>query len=57
MILGMGIAIGALGFSLVHSLLSTIRESRPKKTAYTVWLDQVAKDNTIHRRRNFSSLA
>ena len=57
MAFGIGIAIGALIFSLILSLLSCIRESRPKKTAYKIWLDEVAKNNIISDRRDFSGYA
>lgn len=50
-----GIALGALVFSLILSLLANIRESRPEKTIYEVWLDGVANDNIVPERRDFSS--
>lgn len=51
-----GLMFGAIMFSLINSLLSSIRASRPKKTDYQIWLDEVAKDNIVTSRRDFSML-
>jgi len=57
MAFGIGMALGAFVYSLLHSLLSNIRDSRPKKTVYEVWLDDVANDNIVPMRRDFSRIA
>jgi len=52
-----GMALGALVFSLVLSLLANIRDSRTDKTVYEVWLNGIANDNIVPARRDFSSFA
>lgn len=54
MMFAVGIGFGALVFSLLYSLMANIRDSRPGKTVYEVWLDEVANDNIIPDRRDFS---
>ena len=56
MALMIGMALGALVFSFILSLLANIRDSRPEKTVYEVWLDGVANDNVVPQRRDFSKL-
>ncbi|SMX24765.1 hypothetical protein [Boseongicola aestuarii] len=57
MTFGVGMVFGALVFSLLYSLVSNIRDARPGKTVYEVWLEDVAKDNVIPMRRDFSKTA
>ena len=57
MALMIGMALGALVFSLILSLLANIRDSRPEKTVYEVWLDGVANENVVPARRDFSNFA
>ena len=57
MTFGIEMVLGAVVFSLVGSLLSHIRASRPGKTVYEVWLDEVANDNVISSRKDFSNYA
>jgi hypothetical protein len=52
-----GMALGALVFSLILSPLANIRDSRTEKTVYEIWLDGVANDNIVPARRDFSSFA
>ncbi len=52
-----GIILSAVVFSLVHSLLANIRDSRPEQTVYEVWLTKHANDNVIPARRDFSVVA
>lgn len=54
---GVGMVLGAVVFSLLYSLVSAIRDARPGKTVYEVWLEDVAKDNVIRPRRDFSNAA
>ncbi len=57
MVFGIGMALGTLVFSLVLSLLSNIRDSRSGRTVYEAWLDEVANDNIVPKRRDFSNFA
>lgn len=54
MMFAIGIGLGALVFSLLYSLMANIRDSRPGKTVYEVWLDEVANDNIIPSRKDFT---
>jgi len=54
MMFAIGIGFGALVFSLLYSLMANIRDSRPGKTVYEVWLEEVANDNVIPAPRDFS---
>ena len=54
MMFAIGIGFGALVFSLLYSLIATIRDSRSGETVYEVWLKEVANDNIIPPRRDFS---
>ena len=51
-----GMVLGALVFSFLVALLAHIRDSRPTKTVYEVWLEQNAKDNVVQRRKDFSKM-
>ena len=55
MVFAIGLVLGALVFSLLDSLLSSIRESRPRKTAYQVWMDEIAKNSVVRPRSDFSN--
>jgi len=57
MTFGIGIVLGTVIFSLIFSLLSTIRDSRPGQTAYEVLLNEVANDNIVPNPRKFPCLA
>jgi len=49
-----GISFGALVFSILFSLMANIRDSRPGETVYEAWLKEVAIDNIIPNRRDFT---
>ena len=57
MMSAIGIGLGALVFSLLHSLMANIRDSRPGETVHEVWLKEVANDNIVPARRDFSYTA
>jgi len=52
-----GMILSLIVFSLVYSLLAFIRDSRPEQTVYEVWLKEVANENVIPMRRDFSNFA
>ena len=54
MMFAIGIGYGALVFAFLNALVANIRASRPGKTVYEVWLDEVANDNVIPGRRDFT---
>ena len=54
MVYGIAIALGALVFSLVYSLLANLRDARPEKSEYEIWLDDITKFNVITSRCDFS---
>jgi len=54
MVFFLGIGLGALVFSFVYSLLANLREARPEKSDYEVWLDDITKHNVITSRCDFS---
>ncbi|SMX23372.1 hypothetical protein [Boseongicola aestuarii] len=57
MMFAIGIGLGALVFSLLFSLMANIRDSRPGETVYEVWLKEVANDNIVPARRDFTYTA
>lgn len=57
MVFGVGMVLGALVFSLLYLLVSNIREARRGKIIHEVWLEDVAKENIIPARRDYSKTA
>jgi hypothetical protein len=54
MMFAVGIIFGGLVFSLLYSLVANILNSRSGETVYEVWLKEVANDNIIPDRRDFT---
>ena len=54
MMFAIGTVLGALVFSFLYSLLASVRDSRPGETVYEAWLKEVANENIISPRRDFT---
>jgi hypothetical protein len=57
MMFAIGIGLGALVFSLFYSLMANIRDSRSGEKVYEVWLKEVANDNIVPARGDFTYTA